>query len=189
MNGSGIDSGGRLGVGTPPLFREIQRFKHWIFLLPVTAVTVIVWYLFVEQVIMGHPQGSNPAPNWLAWVLTFVFGLGFPAVAITLRLVTEVRPGELSVRLYPFRARVIPLATVTEAFARQYSPLGEYGGWGVRVNRRSGRAYNAYGNMGVQLVLNDGARLLIGSQQPDQLLAALRQAGGDFGSSGSVKRG
>jgi len=37
--------------------------------------------------------------------------------------------------------------------------------------------YNAYGNRGVQLVLTDGSRILVGSQKPEELLNALRAAG------------
>ncbi len=187
MSVPGIMGGMQVDIATPPLFRETQRFRQWFFYLPIAAVTVIVWWIFVQQVILGHPQGSNPVPGWLAWVLTMVFGFGFPAFAAIVRVVTEVRPGQLNVRLYPFPPRTIPVSSIREASVRHYSPLGEFGGWGMRINKRSGRAYNAYGNMGVQLVLSDGARVLVGSQQSEELLTALRQAGGGFGSPGSVR--
>lgn len=162
----------------PPLFRETQYFfRNWIFLIPVVAVTIIVWYEFGQQVVLGHPQGEEPIPNALAWALTVVFGFGFPLLALVLRLVTEVRLGELSVRLYPFRRKIVPLETIDQAKVRDYSPIREYGGWGIRFSRNNGRAYNAYGNHGVQLALDNGDLLLIGTQQPDQLLTALRTAG------------
>ncbi len=170
-----------------PLYREVQHFfRQWIFLLPVAAVTIIVWYEFLQQVVLGQPQGDQPIPDWLAWVLTIVFGLGFPAAGLLIRLVTEVRPGELAVRLYPFRPAVIPIEMIGEAAVRQYSPIKEYGGWGVRINRHNGRAYSAYGASGVQLVLADGMRLLIGTQRPQELLAALESAG--LGSSTATTR-
>ena len=187
MSDPGTIGGVRAVMVTPSLFHETQRFRQWFFYLPVVAVTVIVWWIFVQQIVLGHPQGSNPIPNWLAWVLTMIFGFGFPAFAAIVRVITDVRPGQLSVRLYPFPTKLIPVSTISEASVRHYSPLGEFGGWGMRVNKRSGRAYNAYGNQGVQLVLSDGARVLIGSQQSEQLLTALRQAGGGFRSSGSAR--
>ena len=176
-----ISGNGGLGDGVtgamPPLFREVQRFKQWFFYVPIAIVTGIVWWQFVQQILFGRPVGDNPAPDWLAWVLTIVFGLGFPLFAVTVRMVTEVRPGELSVRLYPFRPAVIALTQVASAEWREYSPMREYGGWGIRVGRHSGKAYNASGNQGVQLVLKDGRRVLIGTQSPEQLLSALRTAG------------
>jgi hypothetical protein len=174
---SGGIGGGYAGPATPPLFREVQRFRQWFFYLPILIVTGVVWWQFIQQVIMGRPVGEEPIPNWLAWVLTMVFGLGLPAFAAVVRLITEVRAGGLSVRLFPFRAVSIPVMGIANAESREYSPMREYGGWGIRISRSSGRAYNAFGNQGVQLVLKDGARILIGTQQPEQLLAALRTAG------------
>lgn len=87
-------------------------------------------------------------------------------------LETQVEGNELRVRLVPLPFRRIPLADVASAEVRTYRPLREYGGWGIRWGR-AGMAYNARGNRGVQLVLKDGRRVLIGSQEPERLLAAL----------------
>lgn len=170
------DSGIGVASGTiePPLYHETQRFRHWYFYIPVLVVVVAVWYQFIRQIVLDQPLGEQPVPNWVAWALTIVFGLGFPVFVAVVRLVTEVRPGSVSVRLFPFRPRKIPLTHVKAAEIREYSPLREFGGWGIRYSRRNGRAYNAYGNQGVQLVLKDEQLVLIGTQQPEQLLAALR---------------
>jgi hypothetical protein len=160
----------------PALFRETQRFRMWMFWLPIAIVTFVVWWQFTEQVIRSNPQGSHPIPNWAAWVLAVVFGLGFPAFALVVRLITEVRPGWVAVRLYPFATARIDLAGVANAEVRDYSAMREYGGWGIRVGR-SGKAYSAYGDQGVQLWLKDDKRILIGSQRVQELAAALRTVG------------
>ena len=46
---------------------------------------------------------------------------------------------------------------------RQYRPIIDYGGWGIRTGRDGERVLNARGNRGVRLELADGSRLLIGS--------------------------
>jgi hypothetical protein len=56
----------------------------------------------------------------------------------------------------------------THAEVRTYSPLREYGGWGIRGPRKR-RAYNVSGDEGVQLVLVDGCVVLIGSQRANEL--------------------
>ena len=175
MSSGGV-TGGASDPSTPPLFREVQRFRQWFFWIPVMVVTGIIWWQFAEQVVLGRPQGTDPIPSWVAWVLVIAFGLGFPAFALVVRLVTEVKPGLLSVRLIPFRVNRIRVQEIQSAGARRYSPLREFGGWGIRIGR-DGRAYNAYGNRGVQLTLADGSRILIGTQRPEELLAALRLAG------------
>jgi hypothetical protein len=159
-----------------PLFQEAQRFRMWMFWVPIVIVTSVVWWQFIEQIIRNNPQGSQPIPDWAAWVLAIVFGLGFPAFALIVRLMTEVHPSELTIRVFPFPATRIPLAEVREAEVREYSAQREFGGWGVRTGQ-SGKAYSAYGTTGMQLWLKDDKRILIGSQKADELAAALRAAG------------
>ncbi len=54
-----------------------------------------------------------------------------------------------------------------------YRPIADYGFWGIRAGRDGERALIARGNRGVRLELTDGTRLLIGSQRPEALAAAL----------------
>jgi hypothetical protein len=179
----GLSGGGTTGAvsGTSPvrLYREVQRLNQWIFWVPIAIATAVVWWAFFKQVVFSRPVGQEPIPDWLAWVLAFVFGFGLPALGWAIRLITEVRPGLVWVRLSPFRGIRIAVKEIERAFTREYSDIREYGGWGVRVNR-FGRAYNAYGNQGVQLELVKGRRILIGSQRPDELLTAIRSAGADI---------
>ena len=160
----------------PPLFREAQRFRMWMFWVPIAIVTFVIWWQFTEQIIRSNPQGSQPIPDWAAWVLAIVFGLGFPAFAVVVRVFTEVRPGWLSVGLYPFSTARIDLAEIENAEVREYSAMREFGGWGIRTGR-SGKCYSAYGTQGVQLWLEGDKRILIGTQRVDELATALRTAG------------
>lgn len=146
------------------------------FVVPIVIVTGVVWWQFYEQIIRNNPQGTQPIPDWAAWALSLVFGLGFPALGFLLRLVTELHPEELRMRVFPFRATSIPLNQVVEAEVRAYSARREFGGWGVRTGR-GGKAYSAYGDKGVQLWLQGDERILIGSQRAQELLDALRAAG------------
>jgi len=89
----------------------------------------------------------------------------------------QVRPGLLQVRYFPFVNRTLPLGRIARWEARIYHPIREYGGWGVRYGgRRRGWAYNVSGNCGVQLELQDGTRILIGSQRADELVSGLERA-------------
>jgi hypothetical protein len=161
---------------TPFLFREVQRFRQWIFWLPIIAVTGVVWWQFAEQIVRGNPQGQQPIPDWAAWILAVVFGLGFPLFGYLVRMITEVTKKTIKVGIYPFKRNEIPLDSIDTAMEREYSAQREFGGWGVRVSKY-GKAYNAYGNKGVQLVLRDGSNILIGTQRSEELAAALREAG------------
>ena len=63
---------------------------------------------------------------------------------------------------------------VDSAYVRIYSPLSEYGGWGIR-NGHNGKAYNTSGDWGLQLVFKNGARILLGTQEPDKVKIAINE--------------
>ena len=70
----------------------------------------------------------------------------------------------------------VPFTEIARAEAITYRPIRDYGGWGIRGFGRR-RALNTRGNEGVLLTRVDGSTLLIGSQKPRELLAALSRAG------------
>jgi len=123
MSSRGVP-GGAPDPATPPLFREVQRFRQWFFWIPVVMVTGIIWWQSAEQVVLGGLPGNDPVPNWVGGVLVIAFGLGFPGFALVVRLVTEVRPGVLSVRLIPFRTRRILVQEIESAEACTQRPDG-----------------------------------------------------------------
>lgn len=168
------------GLVAPPVYREVQRFRQWWMWVVVLAIAAFMWVGFALQIVLGSPFGSKPMPDAMLWVFTLLFGLGLPAFFLVLRLLTEVSADRLVVGLAPFRMRAILLADIAEAKAVTYRPLADFGGWGVRWAGSRGVAYNASGDRGVQLVLRDGRRVLVGSQRPEELVLALRSAGADI---------
>jgi len=160
-------------------YREVQRFRQpWLWLL-VAAISGLSLWSFVQQIILGKPFGQNPAPDAAVVVIAAIFGLGFPALFYAINLTTEVRSDGLYVRFFPLHLsfRRIPNERLIKYEVQTYSPIKDYGGWGIRYGR-SGKAYNVSGNRGVMLDLLDGERLLIGSQKPEDLANAIGLAFG-----------
>jgi len=159
------------------LFREVQHFRQpwlWLLVLGVSAVTL---YAMVQQIFLGKPFGDNPASDAVLIVIVVVFGFCFPLLFYLLHLKTEVRGDGLYYRFFPFHLSVqrIPLEDLKSFEARTYSPLREYGGWGIRWGA-GGKAYNVAGKRGVQLELAGGQRITIGSRRAQELADALAQA-------------
>jgi hypothetical protein len=96
-----------------------------------------------------------------ALVFTFLF---------TSRLETKLDEHGISYRLFPFqlKTRFIAWDEISSAQVRKYDPLGEYWGWGIKGTRKN-RAINIAGDVGLQLELKNGRKLLIGTLQKEEM--------------------
>ncbi len=162
-----------------PLVREVQHFRQpWLWAL-VALLAALSWYGFIVQIVMHQPVGDHPAPDVSVVLVWLIFGIGAVIFFWRARLITEVRPDGLYVRLVPFHGRFkrYAFSSIGRFEACTYRPIREYGGWGIRYGRK-GKAYNVSGNRGLQLEFTDGKRLLIGSQQPEVLARAMQEASG-----------
>ena len=105
--------------------------------------------------------------------LALAVGLIVPSVLVmgVLRMTTEVTPAELRVWFgwIPTYRKAVPIGAITAMEVVRYRPIRECGGWGIRNGPDGERVLNARGDRGVRLQLQDGTRLLIGSQRPDDL--------------------
>jgi len=161
------------------LFREVQRMRQpWPWIVALAIAGLIVWAL-VQQFGYGKPFGTNPLSDTGLIIVSVIFGLGLPLFLLSLSLTTEVRIDGLYYRYFPFNLsfRRLGPEDIREFEVRTYSPVREYGGWGMRWGR-GGMAYSVWGNRGVDLVLFDGRRKLIGSQRPEELAQALKKVFG-----------
>jgi hypothetical protein len=124
-----------------------------------------------SPVLFQETQRYSPWDSVLLFVVAAIlFGV------LTMRQTTTVSPETITVRFGLLYTARIPVAEVTTAQAIAYRPVRDYGGWGIRGSRRR-RALNTRGDRGVLLTKTDGSTLLIGSQKPRELIAALGQAG------------
>jgi hypothetical protein len=163
---------------TDIIFQEEQKFGSWLQWLVYLCMGVsIVITVFALIKVSG---GDNPQQTSDV-VLAVIVGIGVPiaiaALFLLLKLQTEVRQDGLYIRYFPFHIHFKRFRSedLSECYARRYRPIWEYGGWGIRYSLRNGMAYNVSGNQGVQLVFKNGKKLLIGSQKPDELEAAIRE--------------
>ncbi|MDO7852930.1 hypothetical protein [Hymenobacter convexus] len=150
------------------LFQERQLFiRRWwpLLLTPAVVIITLVWLL---------PAKPFRA-DWSAVVAGVVVLLSV-CLLLTLRLETRLDAAGAHYRLFPLQWtwRSRPWASIAQAYVRAYDPLGEYGGWGLK-GRSSNRALNISGDQGLQLVLRDGNRLLLGTQRPAEITQALGQ--------------
>lgn len=161
------------------IFREVQAFSLWLRLLLVLSMALAV---AISGFALRETITQPKTPNVFVPILLTAVAMAIPIAAailfLIIKLETEVRSDGLYVRFYPIHIRYKKFTAdnLQQYYTRRYRPILEYGGWGIRYSfTKKGKAYNISGNKGVQLVLKNGKKLLIGSQRPDELVAAIDQ--------------
>lgn len=163
-------------------FGECQKFRQWWLWLLLVVICAVELYFFIY-----HNGGGHTIYRALGMIVALVVCIFF----FFIRLETNIDGTGIQYRFFPVQLsyRKIDWSEVAEVYVRKYSPLGEYGGWGIRMSAgKNGWAYNIAGNMGLQIVKRDGKKLLIGTQKPDELKALLQHLAGDKIITGSINK-
>jgi hypothetical protein len=95
-------------------------------------------------------------------------------------LKTELDEEGVYYRYFPLHLKTHKIAwsQVDSVFIRTYRPLREYGGWGLRYTFRHGKAFSAFGNIGVQLILKNKKKVLISTHKQEEFKQFLAQLAG-----------
>ncbi|MCA9669053.1 MAG: hypothetical protein KC503_25835 [Myxococcales bacterium] len=149
-----------------PFFLEVQKFRQgWIWAL-------LIFVALSQVGVVAALGGKLVAVS----VGSSIIAIGMLVWFYWMKLVVEVDASGIIIRFRGlFTNRRITFDQIAAFGARTYRPILEYGGWGIR-GFSSNRAYNVSGNRGVQLVLDNGDRVLIGSQRADDLARAISEA-------------
>ncbi len=152
-------------------YREEQRFHP-----AVTVLVTISGLLCIAATALPYLVGEHP--GWAAVAVGAVIGVGLPLLFFAMRLIVEVDSTRVLIRFVPFVRREITLRSIRSHRPCTYSPIADFGGWGIRYGRGGKMAYNARGDRGVELTLEDGKVVVIGSQRPEELDAMISRAAG-----------
>lgn len=157
------------------LFHEEQKFRQWWLLVIVSVTSVFPWIGFFYQIVFGNKFGNNPAPDTFIIIIWLVFGIGFPLLFLSSKLITLVRQDGVYLKFFPFhrKFKFLALNEIESYEEREYRPIYEYGGWGIRYGF-GGMAYNVSGNKGVQLIMKNKKKVLIGSQKSYEFYKAIK---------------
>lgn len=160
----------------PVSFHEVQRFRQWwiwpLIIVLASVPFVLTWLLVFSE---EAPKPTRVFPV----IFAFVFSILPVALLYSIRLETTITTEHISYRFFPLhkKKRVLQWGDIASVYVRKYSPMFEYGGYGARVSLRNGVCLNISGKSGIQLVLKNGKRILIGTLCPDEAEALLRAIG------------
>ena len=146
-----------------------QTWAYWETQNPAWMTALIV--LAVGGLLFGTVVYWSTAP----WTVAFML---IPAALLVLMyggLRVVVTPDRVVVRLGVLGIRLLRLKTadITQAEVHRFSPLRDFGGYGIRGNREM-KAYFLRGTRGVLITTTQGKKYLIGSDHADRLAAAVR---------------
>jgi len=136
--------------------------------------TSFVWLaipgMVVSIIITFSQTLKKPESSWDDLITLLLINAALIVFFILLRLETKLDEHGVYYRLFPFhlRMRFIAWTDVAQVKVRSYDPLGEYWGWGIKGTRKN-RAINISGDVGLQLELKNGRKVLIGTLQKKML--------------------
>ncbi len=156
------------------LFEEQQRFSHKIFWITLLSLTGLFCYAFIQQYFFHLPFGHKPMTN-----VGLVFAILFMCFIIILfynfKLSTKITDEAIIIKLYPFHlySKRFEWPQLSEIIVREYNPLKEYGGWGLR-GFGDKKSATVNGSWAIELVFHNGQSLLIGTKNPEDAKASLK---------------
>jgi hypothetical protein len=152
------------------MYTETQRFTQWWLWL----ILIGVWSSMVYSLVTAPPQTDA------AVYVSFGIGILLPLLFWQMKLTTRISQEGIYVRFFPFhfKEKFFPWETISASYVRTYSPLKEYGGWGIKYGfNGQGLVYNVAGNVGLQLQFKEGEAVLLGTQKGEEIKAILVELG------------
>jgi len=155
------------------VFKEEQRFRQvWLMVLLGFSLLVPVGLIINEYIKDNTSMTTNEFLGSLIGIIASVL------LIFIFKLSTRIDEKGIHYQFFPFHFSMKTLlwSEITKAEIRTYDPIGEYGGWGLRYsfNKKKGNAVNVSGDIGIQLTLKNGKKLLIGTQKKEAVSRVLK---------------
>ena len=129
-------------------FFESQKFTQW-----------WLWMILFISLVLPIAANVQDTP-----ILFFIIAFLILLFVYLMQLRVSVNREGIYYQFFPFHLKVyhIKIAEIEKIQAVTYSPIKDYGGWGIRRVYK-GTAYNIKGNKGVRVELKNGNHILFGS--------------------------
>lgn len=144
-------------------FEETQRFTQWWLWLIILGLFGTMLYKFIQK----ENLQENLAPIIILLLVILLFAL--------LNLKTRIDQKGIHVKMFPFHFKFVTYKweEIQSVKVRKYSPITEYGGWGVRIGP-NGKAFNVKGNKGIEIITANGDNRMIGTQKMEEVSEVLK---------------
>lgn len=152
------------------IFVEEQKFNlilviliHAIALVSISVTTYYHW----------SAATSASFSETLAALSGLIFIVLLALLFLFMKLKTRVDEIGIHYQFLPFHLnfKTVPWEIISTCYLRKYNAISEFGGWGMKFSffGRTGKSFTTRGNIGLQLVLKNGKKVLIGTQKKEAL--------------------
>jgi len=148
-------------------FKETQKFNlRWKWLLFMVLYALMSWALL---------QQFSEEKYDIIGIVSLVFSICmlafFNVLILLMKLEVEINNESVNFRFKPFhiKPRTIEIKDIDKIYIREFKPYLEYGGHGIQRKFKYGKSFTVSGKNGLQLVLRNGEKILIGTQKPKEL--------------------
>lgn len=158
-------------MSATPVYRESSPWPGWI--------SIIFWGTIVLSLISVLFVDGEPERERLLGAAA-VGGVGLLVQWLVAGLTVRLHGDSMTVGIGSsgLISRQIAYADIARLESVRYSPLREFGGWGIRRGRGGKSAWTARGDRAVVLHLRDGSQLYVGSDHPHRLEERIRAVAG-----------
>jgi hypothetical protein len=138
-------------------FIETQKFTQWWIWLVLVVLSAIPLYNFAY---VGFSEGLMTSPIFLFVILFCLF-----------KLATKIDEKEIKIVFFPLVWKTMQWADIKTVRLFDY---GFVGGWGIRFWTKYGTVYNTSGSKGLLVELQDGKKIVVGTQKEEALKLFLK---------------
>lgn len=144
-------------------YSESQNFiTKWLLVLFIVLIGIELNTIYKEYVI----------DNVVHFGVSFWIFLAVMLCLFFMRLHLSIDAQGITLKFLPFVInKKWNWQDIESAYITEYG-LSDYGGWGYRIGKK-GTAYTTKGKYGIQLLLKNGKKILIGTQQPEEVALIL----------------
>jgi hypothetical protein len=156
------------------IFIEEQKFNQSLVYIGLSLALIVVGYSTFKN-------WDSVATANIGEQISQLSGLIIISLVIILflflKLITRVDEQGIQYQFTPFqlKSKLITWKDISKIYIRKYDAISEYGGWGIKFSffKKRGKSFTTKGNIGLQLELKNGKKILIGTQKKEELQRTL----------------
>lgn len=157
------------------VFTEEQRFNKWILVL----ISIMPIIGGIVPILLSEDDALNSNSDGYWGLIIVVCTMTFVTVLmLSIKLSTKINEQGVYYQFFPnqWNEKFTAWTDLEQCYLTEQNSLSKYGGYGYRRcfwGKNKGTALNVGGKYGIQLILKNGKRILIGTQKKEDVQRVL----------------